>query len=127
LSITGGYAYTSAVIADDGGQTPSTNGERIDNVPRHSFNVFARYKLPGELHRWEINGGVRAQSNLYAYGYTIPGFAVSDVGVGYTAPRWHAALRLSNIFNKHYYTGGLSNAVALGDDRSVMFTLGYSY
>ncbi|WP_322044410.1 TonB-dependent siderophore receptor [Paraburkholderia sp. J67] len=127
LSITGGYAYTSAVIADDGGQTPSTDGERIANVPRHSFNVFARYKLPGELYRWEINGGVRGQSNLYAYGYTIPGFVVSDVGVGYTAPRWHAALRLSNIFNKHYYTGGLSNAVALGDDRSVMLTLGYSY
>lgn len=127
LSVTGGYAYTSAVIADDGGQTPSTDGERINNVPRHSFNVFARYKLPGELYRWEINGGVRGQSNLYAYGMTIPGFVVSDVGVGYTAPRWRAALRVSNVFNKHYYTGGLSNAVALGDDRSVMLTLGYSY
>lgn len=127
LSVTGGYAYASAVIADDGGQTPSTDGVRINNVPRHSFNVFARYKLPGELYRWEINGGVRGQSNLYAYGYTIPGFVVSDVGFGYTAPRWHAALRLSNIFNRHYYTGGLSNAVALGDDRSVMLTLGYSY
>jgi iron complex outermembrane receptor protein len=127
LSLTGGYAYTSAVIADDGGQVPSTDGVRINNVPRHSFNVFARYKLPGELYRWEINGGVRGQSNLYAYGYTIPGFVVSDVGVGYTAPRWHAALRLSNIFNKHYYTGGLSNAVALGDDRSIMLTVGYMY
>ncbi|WP_321905669.1 TonB-dependent siderophore receptor [Paraburkholderia tropica] len=127
LSVTGGYAYTSAVIADDGGQTPSTDGTRINNVPRHSFNVFARYKLPGELYRWEINGGVRGQSSMYAYGYTIPGFVVSDVGVGYSAPRWHAALRLSNIFNRHYYTGGLSNAVALGDDRAVMLTLGYRY
>ncbi|BDD90924.1 ligand-gated channel protein [Pandoraea sp. NE5] len=127
LSVTGGYAYTSAVIADDGGQAPSTNGVRINNVPRHSFNLFARYRLPGELRRWEINGGVRGQSNLYAYGYTIPGFVVSDVGVRYTAPSWHAALNLKNIFNKHYYTGGLSNAVALGDDRSVMLTLGYRY
>ncbi|WP_244221117.1 TonB-dependent siderophore receptor [Paraburkholderia aromaticivorans] len=127
LSVTGGYAYTAAVIADDGGQVPSTDGERINNVPRHSFNVFTRYKLPGELYRWEINGGVRGQSNLYAYGYTIPGFVVSDVGVSYTAPRWHTSLRLSNIFNKHYYTGGLSNAVALGDDRSIMLAVGYMY
>ena len=127
LGGTGGYADTVAVIADGGGQVPSTDGERINNVPRHRFNVCARYKLPGELYRWEINGGVRGQSNLYAYGYTIPGFVVSDVGVSYTAPRWHTSLRLSNIFNKHYYTGGLSNAVALGDDRSIMLAVGYMY
>ncbi|MCY0386103.1 TonB-dependent siderophore receptor [Robbsia sp. Bb-Pol-6] len=127
LSVTGGYAYTNAVILDDGGQSPSTNGERLDNVPRHSFTLYTRYRFPGSWHRWEVNGGIRGQNSAYAYGYMIPGYAVSNLGVAYHANRWHAALRVGNVFNRHYYTGGLKAAVALGDDRSVMLTAGFQY
>ena len=52
---------------------------------------------------------------------------LTDVGVAYNAARWRTALNVKNIFNTQYYAGGLANAVALGDDRVVMLTLGYRY
>jgi iron complex outermembrane receptor protein len=47
--------------------------------------------------------------------------------VAYNAERWRAALNVKNIFNTHYYAGGLARAVALGDDRTILLTLGYRY
>lgn len=127
LSLMGGYAYTAAVITDDGGQSPSTEGDWLDNVPRHSFNLTARYRLQDRLLGWELNGTVRGESRRHAYGYEIPGYAVADVGVAYHAAHWRAALTVRNLFDKDYFTGGLRNAVALGDGRTAMLTLGYQY
>ncbi|OZI61876.1 TonB-dependent siderophore receptor [Bordetella genomosp. 11] len=127
LSLLGGYAYTAAVITDDGGQSPSTQGDPLDNVPRHSFTMTARYRLHGALLGWELNGGVRGESSRHAYGYEIPGYTVADAGIAYNADHWRAALTVRNLFDKQYFAGGLRNAVALGDDRTVLLTLGYRY
>jgi len=131
LSVYGGYAYTAAVITDDGGQAQSTEGQWLDNVPRHSFNLWARYRLRGPLQGWDVNGGVRGESarrvNAAQPGYVIPGYAVADLGVGYTAANWRAALTVRNLFDKEYYAGGLRSAVAVGDTRTYMLTLGYRY
>lgn len=127
VSLMAGYSYTSAVISDDGGQKVSTVGQWLDNVPRHNFNTSARYRFKGELTGWELNGGVHGQSRQRTNGYSLPGYVLTDVGVAYNAARWRTALNVKNIFNTQYYAGGLANAVALGDDRVVMLTLGYRY
>ncbi|AZS80174.1 TonB-dependent siderophore receptor [Achromobacter spanius] len=127
LSLMGGYAYIAAVITDDGGQAASTEGGWLDNVPRHSFNLTARYRLRGPAQGWELNGGMRGESPRHAYGYVIPGYAVADAGIAYNAERWRAALTVRNLFDKDYFAGGLRNAVALGDGRTTMLTLGYRY
>lgn len=127
VSLMAGYSYTSAVISDDGGQKVTTNGQWLDNVPRHNFNTSARYRFKGELTGWELNGGVHGQSRQRTNGYSLPGYVLTDLGVAYNAARWRAALNVKNIFNTQYYAGGLANAVALGDDRIVMLTLGYRY
>ncbi|OZI72361.1 TonB-dependent siderophore receptor [Bordetella genomosp. 12] len=127
LSLMGGYAYTAAVITDDGGQMPSTEGQRLNNVPRHSFTLYSRYALSGEAQGWELNAGLRGESKRYAYGYFLPGYVVADLGVAYRARRWRAALTIKNVFDKQYYAGGLIAAVALGNDRAALFTVGYHY
>ncbi len=127
LSIMGGYAYTAAVIADDGGQTPTTVGQWLNNVPRQTFNTTARYRFGAALSGWELNGGVRGASRAHAYTYQVPGYVLADVGVAYNAARWRTALNVKNIFNRQYYTGGVANAVGLGDDRMILLTLGYRY
>ncbi|ASU41439.1 TonB-dependent siderophore receptor [Herbaspirillum sp. meg3] len=127
LSIIAGYAYTAATITDDGGQKTTTVGQWLDNVPRHTFNTSARYRFSGELNGWELNGGVRGQSMQRTNGYTLPGYVLADTGIAYNAAKWRAALNVKNIFNTEYYAGGLARAVALGDDRTVMLTLGYRY
>jgi len=127
LSLMAGYAYTAATVTDDGGQTVTTVGQWLDNVPRHSFNTSARYRFRDELNGWELNGGVHGQGMQRSSGYNLPGYVVADAGVAYNAARWRAALNVKNIFNTEYYAGGLARAVALGDDRTVMLTLGYRY
>ncbi|MEN5343325.1 TonB-dependent siderophore receptor [Achromobacter mucicolens] len=127
LSLMGGYAYLSAVVVDDGGQVPSTNNTRLNSVPRHSFNVTARYRMQGSLAGWELTGGLRAEGSRYTYGYDIPGYLVADAGVAYDAGRWRAALTMNNLFDKQYYAGGVRNAVALGDGRTTLVSLALRY
>ncbi len=127
LSLNAGYSYTAAIVTDDGGQKSTTVGQWLDNVPRHNFTTSARYRLRGALQGWELNGGVHGQSMMRTNGYTLPGYVLTDLGVAYNAERWRAALNVKNVFNTHYYAGGLAKAVALGDDRTVMLTLGYRY
>ncbi|WP_039787738.1 TonB-dependent siderophore receptor [Herbaspirillum huttiense] len=127
LSLNAGYSYTAAIVTDDGGQRSTTVGQWLDNVPRHNFTTSARYRFKGQLAGWEWNGGVHGQSMMRTNGYTLPGYVLADTGVAYNAERWRAALNVKNIFNTHYYAGGLQNAVALGDDRTILLTLGYRY
>ncbi|MCF5724795.1 TonB-dependent receptor, partial [Pseudomonas syringae] len=72
-------------------------------------------------------GGFRAEGEKYAYGYRVAGYAVADVGVAYEQEHWRAGFNIKNLFDREYYTGGVKNAVALGDDRTMMMTLGYRY
>ena len=127
LSLIAGYAYTAAVVTDDGGQAVTTVGQWLDNVPRQTFNTSARYRFKDQLLGWELNGGFHGQSMMRTNGYTLPGYVLTDIGIAYNAARWRAALNMKNIFNTQYYAGGLAKAVALGDDRNIMLTLGYRY
>lgn len=127
LSLMAGYSYTAATTADNLGQPSIVTGQWLDNVPRHNFNASGRYRFRGALNRWELNGGVHGQSMMRTNGYTLPGYVLADAGVAYNADRWRAALNVKNLFNTQYYAGGLARAVALGDDRTIMLTLGYRY
>ncbi|WP_438282395.1 TonB-dependent siderophore receptor [Pseudomonas alabamensis] len=127
LSLLAGYAYTWAVITDDGDQQPSTVGDRLANVPRHSANLFARYRFDGTPLGWEVNGGLNAVGERYTNGYSLPGYTVVDAGVAYGTPHWRTALNVKNLFDQHYYAGGLAQAVALGNDRTAVMSVTYSY
>ena len=124
LSLMGGYAYLSAITVDDGGQQPTTNNTRLNSVPRHSVNLTARYRMHGSLAGWELTGGLRAEGNRYTYGYDLPGYVVADAGVAYNAERWRVALTMNNLFDKDYYAGGVRNAIALGNGRTTLLTVG---
>lgn len=102
LSLMGGYTYLSAVVVDDGGQQPSTNNTRLNSVPRHSFNVTARYRIYGDLAGWELTRWLRGEGSRYTYGYDLPGYVVADAGVTYNARCWRAALTMNNLFDNPY-------------------------
>lgn len=127
LSLMGGYSYTKATVLDDGGQLPSTNGANLNNVPRHTVNLSARYRLQGAYQGWELNGAMRGFSSRSAYSYELPGYVVADLGVAYDAGIWRAALTVKNVLDKEYYAGGVRNAVAMGDGRIALLSLGYRY
>ncbi|WP_045758490.1 TonB-dependent receptor [Xanthomonas albilineans] len=127
LSLFGGYAYTDAVVTDDGGQRISSVGQRLNNVPRHSGSLWLQYAAHGAADGWSISGGARAEGEKSAYGHRIPGYMVFDAGLAYRQRHWHYALNLKNAFDHDYFTGGLQRAVALGDPRTLLFSVGVDY
>ncbi len=127
LSIMGGYAYTAAVVTDDGGNRPSTQGEPLDNVSRHSASLHARYRFGDTPQGWTLSGGFKGESRKFTNGYSVPGYVVANAGLAYEIDHWRAALNLKNLFDKHYYSGGTARAVAMGDERTLLVTLGYRY
>ncbi|MNS98497.1 TonB dependent receptor [compost metagenome] len=73
---------------------------------------------------------MRAESRKqgYSFSYSVPGYAVADVAVGYVAAHWRAALNIKNVFDKAYYSGGLSNnVVTVGNPRTAMLNVVLNY
>jgi len=118
------YANTLARVVRN---TPATTGMSLDNVPRHSLSVWGAYRfLPG----WSVGLGGRTESAKrgYSFHYEIPGYAVADAALTYTAGHYRAALNLKNLANRRYYAGGISKRVlTTGDPRSILLNLEYRF
>lgn len=128
LSLSGAYAYIASEVTED--TTAANVGQPLNAVPRHSVSVWSQYRFRGALAGWYVGAGVRGESAKrgYSFSYTVPGYAVADLGVGYMASHWRAALNVKNVFDKAYYAGGLNNQVLpVGNPRVAMFNLTLNY
>ncbi|QOT80934.1 TonB-dependent siderophore receptor [Cupriavidus basilensis] len=127
-SLAGAYAYIASEVTED---TVAANvGKPLNNVPRHSVSLWGTKHFRGPLAGWYAGAGMRAESAKrgYTFNYTVPGYAVADLGVGYVASHWKAALNVKNVFDKAYYAGGLSNnIVPVGNPRTVMLNVALNY
>ncbi|MFK3945782.1 TonB-dependent siderophore receptor [Pseudomonas fulva] len=107
-----------------------TNDERIvTEIPRNSVKLFTTYRLPGELDKWTVGGGVNWQSETgYALSYatTQSSYALVNLMTRYqVTPQLSASVNVSNLFDRHYLTttaGGI-----YGAPRNVMTTLRYNF
>ncbi|MEN7531496.1 TonB-dependent siderophore receptor [Cupriavidus sp. DL-D2] len=128
ISVTGAYAYIASEVTDD--TTAANVGKSLNAVPRHSFSVWSQYRFRGALAGWFVGAGVRGESATrgYSFNYTVPGYAVADLGFGYTARHWRAAFNVKNVFDKAYYAGGLNNNVLpVGNPRVAMLNVVLNY
>jgi len=98
--------------------------------PKHMLRLWTDYRLPGELHKWSVGGGVnfqtessRTTSNLRL---AQSSYAVWSARVGYEIDRnWSVSVLLNNVFDKTYYQtiGANSWGNFYGEPRSVTATL----
>ncbi|MET0550426.1 MAG: hypothetical protein ABW002_14275 [Xanthomonas sp.] len=58
---------------------------------------------------------------------TAPPAVVVDVGLGYRQGHQRDALHLKNAFDRDHFTGGPQHAVALGNPRALLFSVGVDY
>ncbi|RQO48701.1 TonB-dependent siderophore receptor [Variovorax sp. KBW07] len=78
-------------------------------APRHTFNVWTRYRFgPGALQGFSVGGGVRAVSSTYRLAGDVKfeqkPYAVASLQVGYRFnPKLEATLTVDNLFDKVYY------------------------
>nr|WP_321274014.1 TonB-dependent siderophore receptor [Alcaligenes faecalis] len=121
-----------------------TSGNPYSSLtPKHIFKLYTSYKLPGQLNRWTVGGGVQMQSKHYVtglargadgnfadYHFKQSGYTVVNAMVQYDIdPHWKLALNVNNLTDKTYYqqVGTLNGNNVYGTPRNWMLTLRGSF
>ncbi|WP_311985824.1 TonB-dependent receptor domain-containing protein [Pseudomonas bharatica] len=101
----------------------------VTEIPRNSVKLFTTYRLPGELDRLTVGGGVNWQSETgYALSYatTQSSYTIANLMARYQiSPSLSATLNVNNLFDKEYLT--TTAAGLYGAPRNFMTTLRYAY
>lgn len=107
------------------------------NQPRSLVRLFTSYRLPGELNRLTVGGGVNWQSHVYTDAFGPNGeervsqgsYAITNLMARYTFNRnLSAQLNVNNVFDRKFYSQiGFYNQGAWGAGRSAMLTMRYQY
>lgn len=115
----------------------SENEQLQTYLPKNMLRVWSLYKLPGELEKWSVQGGVSVVSENYNK-LDVPsigmdgtklrqsGYALYDAGIGYQiTPNLSADLLGTNLTDKKYYQriNTFQDGNIFGDPRAVSMTL----
>lgn len=127
----GGYTYLHFRREDASGRSD----------PSHLFKLSTTYRLPGELSRLTLGGGVNAQSNIRALsspaGAPSNGTSTSPSSVNWSGYAiWNAmakydlsddtslSLNANNLFDKYYFTNyGFYAGAIYGEPRNLSVSL----
>ena len=125
--VSAGYTLQKAEITKTTASAPE--GREVPLVPHHSFSLWNRYDLTGQL---GVGLGVVARSKSFASisnQVKLPGYARLDGALFYKLPRGiEAQVNVENIFGAHYFpTANSDNNIAPGAPRTVKATVGYRF
>jgi len=126
--VIGGYAYQDGEYDSDQ-SSAIRQGNRIAQLPRHSFSLWNRYDIDA---KWGAGLGVVASSALYAgadNAVTLPGFARVDAAVYYeVTPDVRVQLNVENLFDREYYASAHSNNnIMPGSPRALRLSVSANY
>ncbi|MDF5706510.1 MAG: TonB-dependent siderophore receptor [Nostoc sp. S4] len=109
LNVIAGYAYTDAKITEDNTYTP---GNRLNNVPEHSFNLWTKYEIQsGSLK------GLGFGLGLYYVGdrqgdlendFELPSYLRTDAAIFYKQGQLRAQVNFRNLFDVDYFESARS-------------------
>ncbi|QYO68622.1 TonB-dependent receptor [Leptolyngbya sp. 7M] len=103
-NIIAGYAYTDARISED---NDFPVGNRINNVPENSFNLWTTYRFQaGSLEGLGFGLGLFYQGERQgdlANTFQLPSYLRTDAAIFYERDRFRAALNFRNLFDIEYY------------------------
>ncbi|MDD1015001.1 TonB-dependent siderophore receptor [Pseudomonas rubra] len=124
-SLIGNYAFTDAEVTQD----PALEGNRLQNVARHSGSLSAVYDV-GSLFggdRLRLGAGARyvgERAGNAENDFELPGYTVADAFASYETRldehKVRLQLNVKNLFDRTYYSSAVNrNFVSVGDARQV--------
>ncbi|MNR82266.1 Ferric-pseudobactin BN7/BN8 receptor precursor [compost metagenome] len=133
LQLFAGYTFNTTKYLVD----PENEGKVFSTwTPKHMLRVWADYKLPGDLSKFSVGGGVSTQSKTLSYdptgvgNFDLPGFTIWSARAAYQlTPEISLALNVNNLFDKTYYLPSYNNVNGnnyYGTPRSALLTLKYT-
>lgn len=127
-------SYSHSVVKDDDNQRVKTT------IPADMVKVWSTYRLPGELDRVTVGGGVNWQSSIHMtldnWPLTAPGkvkqgdYATANLMARYQlTPQWTATATVNNLFDKKYINSLDENfrSGSYGAPRNFMLTTKYAF
>ena len=124
-SLMGSYAFTDAQVTKD----PDYQGNRLQNVARHSGSLSAVYDFGSVLggDRLRMGAGARyvgERAGNPVNDFDLPSYTVADAFASYETRldehKVRFQLNVKNLFDKTYYTSAVNRYfVAIGDSRQV--------
>lgn len=131
--INASYSYIDARIISD--QDEKLNGQRKENTPVHSGNLWTRYDFSqstalkdlGIGMGWQYSGN---KAPWFTRDFTVPAYTLLDMALYYrpTSTNMQLAVNVQNVLNKTYWIGA-QNYFRLfpGAPRNLMLTATYNF
>ena len=127
----GGYAFLDAEITKSNSKTNGVDNEgQVPTLtPRHSANLWAVRSLDTN---WRVGMGANYVGSRYTAldnDTELPGYTTVDAALFYEQPKWDAALRLFNVFDKEYYASahGSVDLITPGAPRTLELSANYRF
>ena len=103
-NITGGYAYTDAVITED---NTLAEGNRLDNVPENAVSLWTTYRIQqGSVKGLGFGAGLffvgEREGNL-ENSFQLPSYTRTDAAIFYERGKFKTALNFRNLFDIDYF------------------------
>nr|WP_268801049.1 TonB-dependent receptor [Pseudomonas sp. BSw22131] len=124
-SMMGSYALTDAQVTTD----PLLEGNRLQNVPRHSGSLSAVYDVGSVIggDRLRLGAGahyVGERAGNPDNDFSLPGYTVADAFATYETKlegqKVEIQLNVKNLFDRTYYSSAVSRYfVSIGDARQI--------
>lgn len=131
--INASYSFIDAVIMMD--RDEKLIGQRKENTPKHSGNLWTRYNFSGTsaMKDLGVGFGMQTQSSRipwFSRAFEVPAFTTFDAAIYYTPAKSNVqmALNLNNVFDKTYWIGA-QNYTRLfpGAPRNFILTATYKF
>jgi iron complex outermembrane receptor protein len=131
--INASYSFINAKIITDFNE--KLNGERKENVPANSVNVWSRYNFESNSIFSDLGLGIGLQHSgskipWFSRAFEVPAYTLVDVAFYYTPTKsnFQLAINMNNLMNETYWIGA-QNYFRLfpGSPRNTTLTLTYKF
>ncbi len=133
LQLNASYSYINAEIMEDDDE--SLVGQRKENTPIHSANLWSRYDFGsrGVLEGLGIGLGVQHSGDKipwYTRDFIIPGYTLLDAALYYrpVKSKMQLMVKINNILNETHWNGAINfTRLFPGTPRNALLTVTYKF
>lgn len=109
---------------------PAEVGKMPILTPTRMASLWLHHSFAGDWQGFGFGVGLRhlgKRWNDVANTSSEPAYTLADAALTYDSGPWRAALNVSNLFDKHYYSGQAYGSFFRGAERNALLTLKYRF
>lgn len=120
VSLLFSYGYTKTKDLDN-------DNKELTGVPKHTANIFTTYNITPSIY---IGAGARFIGSRYVNSTNtlkLNADTIYNATIAYKKDQWRINLSIKNLTNKVYVEGASTSSVSIGEPRTVLANISYSF